>query len=300
MVFNRRTPLNLLASQTQSIQEKTFSELRLSEADARRDALRRAIALKRYRTLVRWVEKHENDQLAVALMHLNAIGKRGGSPVRAIPGGAFAYGWEMIFGTDDGPAWLVLGLDDSRWSGSIKHNRTGRELHLNLLKSTGDFRGATKTLKQSKWRETFIHEFIHWSDIEHGGMGGNLDTMGIHREKGKQAYYLSPPEFNAYYQQGAHALERNIISLLSSPVPTLHDYLRKSTLPPRAQDFVREYSSAGHRPTPIRFWNDNFIRALKSPKSDPKWMHKFKLRLASLHGLLMRKYGREIHGEGAT
>ena len=54
-------------------------------------------------------------------------------------------------------------------------------------------------------KKTFVHEFIHYLDYKRGDTRQN--TAKLLRTKGEKAYYNTPGEFNAYFQEGEQEVE---------------------------------------------------------------------------------------------
>jgi hypothetical protein len=240
----------------------------LREADARRDAKARAIAVKRYNHLVRWMDK----QLAGP-----------GLRARKTPTGSYVWSWREIFGNDSGPSWLVFDRKSDKWGGAIEWGRTGPEMHLYILDDRRpSLRDAVDALASTQsWRDIFVHEFIHWMDKARG-VGGDWDTSGLRNTQGDLAYYLDPKEFNAYFQQGANEVSLNVAGISRSPIKHL---LKRFLGTP--QKFV-----AKHTDPSSTAWHREFIRSLQQ---NPHWMRKFQKRLVTLHAHLTSRYLREAH-----
>jgi len=238
----------------------------LREADARRDAAVRAIALKRHAHLIRWMTKQ-----------LHGPGLR----TRRIAGSkSIGWSWREIFGSDSGPSWLLFDHPNDKWAGSIQWGRTGPEMHLHILTDEG-VGAALKKLATPHWRDIFVHEFIHWHDKTTRGVGGDWNTVGLRTSKGDSAYYLDPHEYNAYFQQGAAYVERNVRGLNRS---ALQHFVRGLlTRPP--QEFV-----AVHTNPSSTSWDRQFVEYVRA---DPKRLRAFQKRLVTLYHHLNQRYVRE-------
>jgi len=246
----------------------------LGEADPRRDAGARAVALKRYTHLIRWLRKQTQGP---------------GLRTRKTPDGSIGWSWREIFGKDSGPSWLILNPVNSKWNGAIKWGRTGAEMHLYILKTTGSFLGVMDMLAKPDWRDVFVHEFIHWHDKARG-VQGDWNTMGVRTSKGDAPYYLDPHEFNAYFQQGATTLERNLRSISHSPSAPVRAMLKGYLQ--SAHDFIYKHTDAA-----TSAWPSEFVRFTRA---DPKRLRAFQKRLVTLYDYLVNKYVRESMAEAAS
>lgn len=78
-----------------------------------------------------------------------------------------------------------------------------------LLTDENPLENLPKLLK--RYDTSFIHEFIHYLDsLRLKGKDPKYTSGELSQLKGDKAYYNTPTEFNAYYQEGAEVLMRNL------------------------------------------------------------------------------------------
>jgi hypothetical protein len=271
----------------------------LAEADARRDARLRAVSLKRYKTLIRWL-KNPKTKSPFDISYLNK-------------GRGIKIHWSAPFGRDSGPSYLIFNTDDHQDRAEMRPGFVNSHVRLNLLRThqahkwenPGEEKlqrittAALNALYNASWRDTFVHEFTHWQDITERGADKapvirarqSPDDLGL----GPMIpYLLSPLEFNAYFQQGASAVEQNLkhrIKVLRRP--NLNATMRRVF-----SGSVREFSDSDahafvkeHIDRRDSAWPRHFVEATAN---DPKQRKRFIKRLAGFHTFLTKKYAKDI------
>jgi hypothetical protein len=91
-----------------------------------------------------------------------------------------------------------------------KHARIGHMINLyGVIEEPNDPSGLAERFASSEWRDSFLHEFIHYLDqVRYKGKGHIGKRSRRAREAGSQkGYFQSAAEFNAYYQEIANAVE---------------------------------------------------------------------------------------------
>ena len=273
----------------------------LVEADARRDAKLRAISIKRYKTLMRWLKNPKTK----SPFDITWTNKGRGVEIH----------WSAPFGKDPGPSYLIFDTDDHPDRAEMRPAlglRVGH-IRLNLLHSRDAHKweqpgegklqlalsAAQSALYNASWRDTFVHEFTHWQDITQRG----ADKAPIVRAKTDTGdlgigplvpYLLSPLEFNAYFQHGASTVEQELKSKIKILKRTnLHPRMRvvfsrvvREFAAADAQAFVRKHIDKGESA-----WPRHFVEATAN---DPKARRRLVKRLAGFHEFLTKKYARDI------
>lgn len=105
--------------------------------------------------------------------------------------------------------FMVLKKYDGNFSGAFTILDSGtRILEFNILnKYTRNLSDDldSKTLKTNKFKEAFLHEFIHfldWSRMK------NIKEFNTAKKVGSDAYYNNPIEYNAFYQEAAEKMRK--------------------------------------------------------------------------------------------
>jgi len=114
-------------------------------------------------------------------------------------------------------------------------------------------------------KEEFGHEFTHYIDAKRRKSGKQASTT-ILRDKGEKAYYNTPEEFNAYYQEGTTKLLKIAKGLKNTDIR-----IKSKLFPPDFKKFMK----GDERPKKI--WGKDFIEKL-----NPKYKKKFAKRVADL------------------
>jgi hypothetical protein len=130
-------------------------------------------------------------------------------------------------------------------------------LVLFCLYQGGDLSDVTQHIDRS----TVIHEVTHLLDP--GRTAPTNRDQGMLRRQSQEAYFNSPGEWNAYWQEGAARLERALAADRRSPAV-------------RARTFG-DGTLRGLQANVARFWDPRLLRAM-----DPRTQRKFDKRLAAL------------------
>jgi len=259
----------------------------LLEADPRRDAAYRALALRAYRKMVRWIENAGEKDFEVRLTN------HGGTRVL----------WDRMVGWGvKGPMYVQFEPENASAAGTlggigtVKHSDYS-VLVLYVMKRPLDWNSLKQRMTKShRWRSVFIHEFIHWLDEQRGLQVASTKVLNT---QGYDAYVKTPEEFNAHYQEGAYNLERAIKGLLQSPIRRTRrgneqvlDALQRK-LPRDVRGFVRYAEGTGSP------WSDVIKDAMRRKPREPtdKWHRKWRKRLVGLHRYLLDRYGDRIYPE---
>lgn len=124
-----------------------------------------------------------------------------------LPYHADTQGWIL---SDFGyPDLIILLTHKKRYGGSGFTHKAGRNsrgedikaLAMATLKGPDDFEYANTRFN----KRDFIHEFVHYMDFKRGDT--TQSTAELLRTKGERAYYNTPAEFNAYFQEGSQEVE---------------------------------------------------------------------------------------------
>ncbi len=129
----------------------------------------------------------------------------------------------------------------------------------------GEFDQTNLDTRFGAHKDSFGHEFNHYID-EKRRKSGKQTSGDILKAKGEEAYYNTPEEFNAYYQEGTTELLKIAKSLKNQPVE-----IKSKLFPPDIKKFMKD----GKRPKKI--WGNDFIS-----KMNPKYRKKFAKRVADL------------------
>lgn len=125
-------------------------------------------------------------------------------------------------------------------------------------------------------KKIFVHEFIHYLD-QHRYKGQPPESAKMLRTKGWEAYYNSPAEFNAYYQEGANDVLEflRIVQQHAEPLKpgTVAGYI--SSFPVFEKNFAKK-----------PYFNEDFLKALNQ-----KYKRKFMRRLVDLYQEIRKEMG---------
>jgi hypothetical protein len=229
----------------------------LAEATYARDRAVRDQAQRFYDDLVRYLDVPEDVQAK-----------------RLIVGGDGSVAIMMRAFTDAGTnGVVVLGPGGTSRRGGVGRWRSMDALVLYVLKGPGDLTGLVSRVASAK--NTIIHEVVHLLDPgRRAGVGGAhaLDRGG------EAAYYNEPSEWNAYWQEGAAALER-----------MLHQATAPGLSPKAAAQMRDWFFGDGSLKALLarveRFWDVGFLDAM-----DAETRRRFDKRLAALWA--------ELRGQG--
>lgn len=159
-------------------------------------------------------------------------------------------------------------------SGSI--SRTAEAL---LKESVRVLIDSSRQLERA--RSTFIHEFTHVLDLRRGKRPGGvwIRSGALYASGKREAYFLTPEEFNAYFQEGADTYDQ-MLHLL---------YPDSSDLPSAilaVLTHLEQVRSGRSRLGVHTFWAEGFLNALQTK---PQEWKRFQKRLAGF--LAMRLEG---------
>jgi hypothetical protein len=122
-------------------------------------------------------------------------------------------------------------------------------------------------------KRDFVHEFIHYLDGKRGHDDQNTATLL--KTKGEKAYYNTPAEFNAYFQEGAQETE------------DLFKGVAKAK-PSHLQVMLASFDTFKHWVTTksgSAFFSKHWFDALEG-----KWKKKFLKRLYTLYKAMVKEY----------
>jgi len=131
-----------------------------------------------------------------------------------------------------------------------------------LFSLNGDFDVEHADTRLSGAKTNFVHEFIHYLDSLR--MKSNQKSAQK-LLKSVAAYYNSPEEFNAFYQEGVFEIYRLLGSNSMVPINKQKELLGKSF-----EEFFSKISSFG--------FDEDFVESL-----DNKYMRKLKKRLSDVY-----------------
>lgn len=114
-------------------------------------------------------------------------------------------------------------------------------------------------------RETFVHEFVHTQDFLRGAPSGRAKKM---KDGGRDLvqYFNSPTEWNAFFQQGAAAVERNLEDLRRN-FPEKYDEWKGKGAFASAQDLIQ---------SAYLYWREDFVERM-----DAQTRRRFEKRVAA-------------------
>jgi len=183
-------------------------------------------------------------------------------------------GW-VLPGRKFGYLDLVIILSSGTGTGfslSVGSNNRGDKLRgivLDTLIGPNDFKYANTRFN----KRDFVHEFIHYLDAKRGHDKQN--TVKLLKAKGEKAYYNTPAEFNAYFQEGAQEVE----DLFKGVARAKPDHLKVmlASLDTFKHWVVTKSGSAFFS----RHWFDSL---------EGKWKKKFLKRLYTLYQAMVKEY----------
>ena len=129
----------------------------------------------------------------------------------------------------------------------------------------GDYDQKNLDTRFGAHKENFGHEFTHYVD-EKRRTSGKQRSIDILKSKGEEAYYNTPEEFNAFYQDGVTKLLKIAKGLKKADIN-----IKSKLFPPDVKKFLK----GGERPKKI--WGNDFIS-----KMSPKYRKKFAKRVGDL------------------
>jgi len=118
---------------------------------------------------------------------------------------------------------------------------------------------ATRMLGASK---AFIHEFIHYLDSQRYKDKGQGSAVAL-REQGFDAYYNTPAEFNAYYQEG--------VNEILGTLEIIRDHA-EAKKPGTLAEFLKSFSVFEKKF--LSYFSEDFIKAL-NPTYQRKFIQRF-------------------------
>lgn len=113
-------------------------------------------------------------------------------------------------------------------------------------------------------KKIFVHEFIHYLD-QHRYKGKVPESGAMLRKKAFGAYYNSPAEFNAYYQEGANEVLGTVRSIQQYAEP-----VKPGTL----ASFIGDYKTFEKRFLKPPYFNEDFLASLNQ-QYKKKFMQRF-------------------------
>jgi len=140
--------------------------------------------------------------------------------------------------------------------------------------------------RTSSSRQKFVHEFVHTMDKKRYKADTVLKAKDAADRGDMGNYYRSPEEFNAFFQDGAHAIELAVKSLASFD-PGLRPRIIKNMVGRNKREFIAKAT----RGSALGKWNDEFVKSIMGSK---KWKRKFLKRLSGLYDYLKDKYDPEF------
>ena len=132
-------------------------------------------------------------------------------------------------------------------------------------------------------KNIFVHEFIHYLDsIRFKKDFHTSAKSALYLDKGDiERYYLTPEEFNAYFQEGANNIEEHIDEL---------GEVLKNILLSKFDSFVDSFASNPklRKEKKAEFFDDNFLQSMYLKNT--KYKNKFRSRLYQFFTHLRKKY----------
>lgn len=249
-----------------------------------RDRYMRRLAEAQWERIHDWLSKNTKTASLAGNAYWKAINVGGGD--------AQALGWRTSTIDPEGPDDLIVAFASTLQRGSNVGGQmsytTDKKFAVILL--YGTFAKSIKVDKPTpavlkaimkfpkKFRELkhiFVHEFTHFLDGRRSKAPRaaieSYSTDALLKRGGPKAYFLSPPEFNAYYQEGFHAFEAAVRSKKASA--DMEQLMR----PTGAFLMPSPGLPARHARGLDAYWNTVFMTAIMS---DPSMRKRFLKRLA--------------------
>lgn len=164
--------------------------------------------------------------------------------------------------------------------GNYKSNPNFKVIVLYCLEENRDFSElwTSNKIGEIDWEGVFVHEYIHYLDELRSSKG--YEELSV-EEKGAAEYYNMPSEFNAYYQELSHRIQKHIdFGMLdaSRSIKSKKAYVKRNfkTYPVFIEKFYY-------------LMDKRFISMLK-----PKYKEKFRRRLYGLYIYLKDYAEKEI------
>lgn len=155
--------------------------------------------------------------------------------------------------------------------GGFGKKKTGKGFHIVLYSLWDRWDAKNIGSRLTGFKEDFIHEFIHYKDAKRykdKTYLSNLNLVKRIEKSGYSAYYNTPGEFNAYYQE---KLELLLTMLKKIPKEMRTEKLSSVTI---FSDWLK-----------TSLFDKNFIKEL-----DKKFTRKLDKRIADLYTELKKKY----------
>ena len=257
----------------------------IKEANVEQDMYYTGIAEKAYDKVVRFLSKHkdklegEGDDSVIhkpfmALNQYKGVAVKGSDIDKNFPGLS-----DLLFGfipSQDKGGYKIKGGVDLKpiKAGGVVHK--GALIIANLI---GPYNGQYMDTRFSGNKSAFIHEYIHYLDHLRYRSKGITKSMARYLDAGDyEAYYNTPEEYNAFYQEGQSQLIR-----VWKGVP---DDLKKKKL----KSYKHFQAWVVHQ---MEFFDKDFITYIND-----KYLKKFKKRLANLYMYIQKGKLSEIISEG--
>lgn len=256
----------------------------IKEANVEQDLYYTGIAEKAYDKVVRFLSKHkdkiegEGDDSVIhkpfmALNQYKGVAVRGSDIDKNFPGLS-----DLIFGfipsQDKGGYKIKGGVD-------LKPIKVGGVMHkgaLIIANLIGPYNGQYMDTRFSGNKSAFIHEYVHYLDHLRYRSKGITKSMARYLDAGDyEAYYNTPEEYNAFYQEGQSQLVR-----IWKGLP--EDFKKK-----KLKSYKHFQAWVVHQ---MEFFDKDFITYIND-----KYLKKFKKRLANLYMYIQKGNLSEIISE---
>ena len=256
----------------------------IKEANVEQDLYYTGIAEKAYDKVVRFLSKHkdkiegEGDDSVIhkpfmALNQYKGVAVRGSDIDKNFPGLS-----DLIFGfipSQDKGGYKIKGGVDLK---PIKVGGVTYKGALIIANLIGPYNGQYMDTRFSGNKSVFIHEYVHYLDHLRYRSKGITKSMARYLDAGDyEAYYNTPEEYNAFYQEGQSQLVR-----IWKGLP--EDFKKK-----KLKSYKHFQAWAVHQ---MEFFDKNFITYIND-----KYLKKLKKRLANLYMYIQKGKLSEVISE---
>ena len=252
----------------------------IKEANVEQDMYYTGIAEKAYDKVVRFLSKHKNklegegensiiNKPFIAIHQYQGVAVSGMAIDKDFPGFRdvlFCFVPEIL----KGKYKIKGGISTNPINvGGVKHKAV--IVTTNLI---GPYDGRyIDTRLAGNHKQPFIHEYIHYLDFLRYRNKGIGKPNARYMDRGDyEAYYNTPEEFNAFYQEGQSELVRvwkNLSDRFAHRPEFLADFKKKK---------LESYKTFQDWAIDVEFFNKDFLTYINS-----KYLKKFKKRLANLY-----------------
>ena len=233
----------------------------IKEATYAGDKLFRNIAMKAYDKIKKILDKAYKEWERTGVVPFKEHKNSGGW---IIPGNKFGYSDLAVILTH------TAAYGGSGYSaGGTKVRGQVKVIVIDTLLEPFNFKYANTRFN----KRDFVHEFIHYLDGKRGYDTQN--TVKLFKTKGAKAYYNTPAEFNAYFQEGAQETE----DLFKAVARVKPDHLKV---------MLNNFDTFKHWVTTksgSSFFSRHWFDALEG-----KWKKKFLKRLYTLYKAMVKEY----------